>query len=105
LIENVLDGEITIHVDDERIVATAGMFANMPVGSLHSIRNETDRTARMLISVAPAGLEQMSPSIRRRLPCCLSAFCTPAQDSHPMLLSNGPFHRPASATLKERRFK
>ena len=35
------------------------MFANLPVGSLHSFRNESDRPARMLISVAPAGLEQM----------------------------------------------
>src|SRR5450631_1332315 len=55
----VLEGEITVLVGDERIVATGGMFANMPVGTLHSFKNETDRLARMLISVAPAGLEQM----------------------------------------------
>ena len=35
------------------------MFANMPVGTPHSFKNEGDRPARMLISVAPAGLEQM----------------------------------------------
>lgn len=40
-------------------MATAGVFANMPVGSLHSFKNESDRPARMLISVAPAGLERM----------------------------------------------
>jgi mannose-6-phosphate isomerase-like protein (cupin superfamily) len=55
----ILDGEITIVVGDERLLATAGTFANMPVGTLHSFKNETDRPARMLISVAPAGLEQM----------------------------------------------
>ncbi len=55
----VLEGEITIQVGDERIVAKAGTFANMPVGSLHSFKNESYRTAKMLISVAPAGLEQM----------------------------------------------
>lgn len=55
----VLEGEITFQVGDERIVATAGTFANMPVGSLHSFRNNTDKTARMIISVAPAGLERM----------------------------------------------
>jgi quercetin dioxygenase-like cupin family protein len=55
----VLEGEITFTVNGERLVATAGMFANMPAGSLHSFRNESDRPARMLISVAPAGLEQM----------------------------------------------
>ena len=55
----VLEGEITFQVGDERIVAKAGTFANMPVGSLHSFRNDTDRLARMIISVAPAGLEKM----------------------------------------------
>jgi quercetin dioxygenase-like cupin family protein len=55
----VLEGEITFHVGDQRLVASAGMFANMPVGTLHAFKNECDRPARMLISVAPAGLEQM----------------------------------------------
>ncbi len=55
----VLEGEITFQVGDERIVAKAGTFANMPVGSLHSFKNCTDKLARMIISVAPAGLEKM----------------------------------------------
>jgi mannose-6-phosphate isomerase-like protein (cupin superfamily) len=55
----ILEGEIPLHVGDERIVATAGMFANMPVGTPHSFKNESRRPARMLISAAPAGLEQM----------------------------------------------
>jgi hypothetical protein len=49
----------TLHVGDERIVATAGTFANMPVGTPQSFKNESSNPARMLISVAPAGLEQM----------------------------------------------
>lgn len=55
----VLDGEVTFTVGNERFVATAGMFANMPVGTPHNFKNEGDRPVRMLISVAPAGLEQM----------------------------------------------
>jgi quercetin dioxygenase-like cupin family protein len=55
----VLEGEITFTVNGERVVAAAGMFANMPVGTVHSFKNESARPARMLISVAPAGLEQM----------------------------------------------
>ena len=55
----VLEGEITFQVGDQRIVAKAGTFANMPVGCLHSFRNDTDKTARMIVSVAPAGLEKM----------------------------------------------
>ncbi len=55
----ILEGEITFQIGDQRVVATAGMFANMPVGTPHSFKNESQRPARMLISVAPAGLEQM----------------------------------------------
>src|SRR5262245_52068935 len=53
----ILEGEITYQIGDQRIVATAGMFANMPVGTPHSFKNETSRTAKMLVSVAPAGFE------------------------------------------------
>jgi quercetin dioxygenase-like cupin family protein/GNAT superfamily N-acetyltransferase len=55
----VLDGEITFLIGEERVVATAGTFANMPVGTPHSFKNEGDRPAKVLISVAPAGLEVM----------------------------------------------
>ena len=55
----ILEGEITFTIGDKRLVATAGMFANMPVGTPHSFKNESGKSARMLISVAPAGLEQM----------------------------------------------
>lgn len=55
----ILEGEITFHIGEERVVATAGMFANMPVGTPHSFKNESSHPAKMLISVAPAGLEKM----------------------------------------------
>jgi mannose-6-phosphate isomerase-like protein (cupin superfamily) len=55
----VLEGEITLRIGEERVVVTAGMFANLPVGTPHSFRNESQRPARMLIVVAPAGLERM----------------------------------------------
>jgi mannose-6-phosphate isomerase-like protein (cupin superfamily) len=55
----ILNGEISFTIGDQRLIASAGMFANMPVGTPHSFKNERDKPARMLISVAPAGLEQM----------------------------------------------
>ena len=39
----ILEGEITFTVGEEKIVATTGMFANMPVGSLHSFKNNSDK--------------------------------------------------------------
>jgi quercetin dioxygenase-like cupin family protein len=55
----ILEGEITFQIGEEQIVATTDIFANMPVGTPHSFKNESGKAARMLISVAPAGLEQM----------------------------------------------
>ena len=55
----ILEGEITFFVGDQRLVASAGVFANMPLGIPHSFKNESGQPAKMLISVAPAGLEQM----------------------------------------------
>jgi quercetin dioxygenase-like cupin family protein len=63
----VLEGEITIQIEEERIVAKAGTFANMPVGSLHSFKNETEKNARMIISIAPAGLEKMFFDVGQQL--------------------------------------
>ena len=55
----VLEGEITFQIGGERLVAGAGTFANMPVGTPHSLKSESERPAKMLVSVAPAGLERM----------------------------------------------
>ena len=55
----ILEGEITFQMAGERVVATAGMFASVPIGTPHSFKNESNQPAKMLISVAPAGLEGM----------------------------------------------
>jgi quercetin dioxygenase-like cupin family protein len=55
----VLEGEVTFTVNGERFVAAAGSFANMPVGTPHAFKNESGLPARMLICLAPAGLERM----------------------------------------------
>src|SRR5437763_10854783 len=52
----VLEGEITFTINNERVVAKRGTFANMPAGTPHTFKNERSQPARMLISVAPAGL-------------------------------------------------
>ena len=64
----ILEGEITFTMGDKRIVASAGTFANMTVGTPHSFKNESGKPAKMLISVAPAGLEKMFFEIGVLLP-------------------------------------
>jgi len=55
----VLDGEITFQVGDVRQTVGPGTFVHMPIGKAHAFKNESERTSRMLITVVPAGLEQM----------------------------------------------
>jgi quercetin dioxygenase-like cupin family protein len=62
----ILEGEITFQIGDQRIVASPGMFANVSVGTRHSFKNESDKPAKLLIQVAPAGLEQMFVELVRR---------------------------------------
>jgi quercetin dioxygenase-like cupin family protein len=86
----VLEGEITFTVNEERIVAKAGTFANMPVGTPHSFKNEGDRPARMLISVAPAGLEQMFFEVGVPLAEGATTASRPTKDEIEKLLAVAP---------------
>ena len=86
----VLEGEITFTVNGERAVAAAGTFANMPVGTPHSFKNESTKPARMLISVAPAGLEQMFFEVGVPLPEGATTALPPTKDEIEKLLATAP---------------
>src|SRR5882757_2384642 len=45
----ILEGEITLTIGDKRLLTSAGMFANMPVGTPHTFKNEGSQPAKMLI--------------------------------------------------------
>jgi quercetin dioxygenase-like cupin family protein len=55
----ILEGEMTFQIGTERLVAGVGTYAHLLAGVRHSFKNESGRLAKMLISVAPAGLEEM----------------------------------------------
>ena len=55
----VLEGEMTFVADGQRVIARKGSFLNIPRGVVHSFKNEGQSDARMLILVAPAGMEKM----------------------------------------------
>jgi quercetin dioxygenase-like cupin family protein len=86
----VLEGEITLTVNGERLMARAGTFANMPVGTPHSFKNESSRPARMLISVAPAGLEQMFFEVGVPLPEGMTTALPPTKEEIERLLAVAP---------------
>ena len=86
----LLEGEITFTVGEKQIVATAGMFANMPVGTPHSFKNESNRPAKMLISVAPAGLEEMFVGVGVPVDQGATTAAPPTKDEIEKLLSVAP---------------
>jgi mannose-6-phosphate isomerase-like protein (cupin superfamily) len=86
----VLEGEITLTIGENRLVASAGMFANMPVGTPHSFKNEGSKPARMLISVAPAGLERMFFEFGVPLPEGSTTALPPTKEEIEKLLAVAP---------------
>ena len=86
----ILEGEITFTIGEKRLVASAGMFANMPVGTPHSFKNESNRPARMLISVAPAGLERMFFEVGVPVPQGASTAAPPTKEEIEKLLAVAP---------------
>jgi quercetin dioxygenase-like cupin family protein len=86
----VLEGEITFTIGDKRLIASAGMFANMPVGTPHSFKNESNKLTRMLISVAPAGLEKMFFEFGVPLPEGSTTALPPTKEEIEKLLAIAP---------------
>jgi quercetin dioxygenase-like cupin family protein len=86
----VLEGEITFSFEEERLVASAGTFANVSVGTLHSFKNETNRPAKMLISVAPVGLEQMFFEAGTSVPTGTTTASPPTKEEIEKLLAVAP---------------
>jgi mannose-6-phosphate isomerase-like protein (cupin superfamily) len=86
----ILEGEITFTINGERVVATAGMFANLPVGTPHSFKNESDKPAKMLVSLTPAGLEKMFMEIAVPLAEGATTALPPGREDIEKLLAIAP---------------
>ena len=86
----ILDGELVLYVGEERIVARAGEFANVPIGHLHRFANESGRTARMLIQVVPAGLEEMFFEVGQALAEGATTAPPPAPEEIERLIAAAP---------------
>ena len=55
----ILEGEIAFVTDRQKVIGCKGTFLNVPRGVVHSFKNESNVDARMLLIVAPAGMETM----------------------------------------------
>jgi quercetin dioxygenase-like cupin family protein len=86
----LLEGELTFHVGGEKIMASAGSFANMPVGIEHAFKNEGEVPAKMLILVAPGGLEKMFQRTGKVLASPDERLSPPSKEEIERLLSIAP---------------
>lgn len=86
----ILEGEITLTIGEERTVAKAGTFANVPIGTPHSFKNESHQTAKMLITLAPAGLEKMFLEVGVPLPDGTTTALPPSKDEIEKLIATAP---------------
>jgi quercetin dioxygenase-like cupin family protein len=53
----LLEGELTVTMEDRTLQMKAGDFVHFPRGTIHSFRNEGTGFARMLATFSPAGME------------------------------------------------
>ena len=55
----VIDGEVEVRSEMGSYTAKKGSFVNIPKGGVvHAFKNKTDKTAQLLCTVVPAGLER-----------------------------------------------
>ena len=53
----ILRGQLTFLVDDRLVEVGPGTFLNVPRGTTHRFRNDSDSEAEMIFWFAPAGIE------------------------------------------------
>jgi hypothetical protein len=49
---------VTVLLGDREVTASAGSFALVPRGTVHTFANRTNREARFLVIISPAGFER-----------------------------------------------
>ncbi len=64
----------------------------MPIGTPHSFKNESNSTAKMLITIAPTGLEQMFFEVSSPLPQGATTAPQPGKADIEKLLEIAPMY-------------
>jgi quercetin dioxygenase-like cupin family protein len=64
----VLEGEVTFLLGDRTMTAAAGSFALVPRGVVHTFSNRSDRDARLLVIISPAGFEHAFAELAEAAP-------------------------------------
>jgi len=86
----VLEGEVDFQVGDEKITARPGTFIQGPRGIAHSFKNNTERPARLLVFVTPAGFENFVLEFARPVASFDSPTIPATKDEVDKLLAAAP---------------
>jgi len=86
----VLEGEMTFRAGDETVRAGTGAFVHLPPGLAHSFKNESGAPARMIITVTPAGLEEMFFEVGTELAEGTTTALPPTHEEIERLLAAAP---------------
>ncbi|MFO0952110.1 MAG: quercetin 2,3-dioxygenase [Isosphaeraceae bacterium] len=86
----VLEGQIQFFADGREVLAGPGDWITLAKGSLHCFKNQTDRPARMLVMVTPAGLEQFFLEVGRPVTDSDPEFVHPTPEDIEKLLAAAP---------------
>jgi quercetin dioxygenase-like cupin family protein len=55
----ILEGELDFNIDGRKVTAISGTVINIPPNVTHNFKNNTNSIVRMLVIIAPAGLEKI----------------------------------------------
>lgn len=86
----VLEGELEFQVGDEKITARPGTFIQGPRGIAHTFKNNTQRPARILGFVTPAGFENFFKEFARPVASFDSPAIPASKDEIDKLLAAAP---------------
>lgn len=86
----VLEGDVEFHADGSTFTAAPGAWVTLPRNSLHTFRNTGETTARMLVLVSPAGLDDYFLEVGRPVRDDDPPSVPPTPGDIELLLSTGP---------------
>ncbi len=86
----VVEGEITFTVDETELTGRPGTFVQIPRGTAHAFKNNSNQPARMLVLCVPAGFEKFMAEFATELPSLDAPVPPPTGEEIEKLLRAAP---------------